>query len=150
MIIYNWPDSCPKCGCTEFEASSYRGSEIALPNSEKKVGNRFDKRRLFMRCRDVSCLNHWQVELATPETIDPVIIFKGERENPPFVVFEQERGEGFQVLGLEKGAKSPKGWKAIPLSVALKQTAKRVAIVARSIANALKESAKEPVADGEE
>lgn len=133
MIVANWPDRCPDCGCQEFFVSSRVKSSLLLPEQRRE---RYRHNRVKYSCRDESCSCEWVVDLVT---VDPVV-FVSPRFNPLAIAAASEE-DAKQIVSLDEESE---GWKAFKLSGLIQRGAKRAELVAHMAANAAAEGETAP------
>lgn len=120
MIVANWPDRCPECGCREFLASSEEKPQLIDVPAARRTRKPFKQGHIRFECRDVGCSHDWEVDLTS---VDP-IVFVHEKIEPMAVVAPQ--GDADVIMALDDE------WRSFPLSHLVGRGAERAKLVALS------------------
>lgn len=125
MIVMNWPDACPSCGCREFYASNTKAmSKLTDISGNQIVKNTTFKHNLInFNCRDEECGHAWKHQLQCID--DPYVFVHGVPKNgkPPMAVFARDTDEAQALVALHGS------WSYYPLRALLKAGAHRVKYV---------------------
>lgn len=125
MIVCNWPDRCPVCGCAEFTVSS-KGPTSANATHEDAHNASIHKQNLVnLTCRDSQCLHPWVLEL---KSYQPFVFLHPKIQPMAIVAETQEDAEVLAVL--------PEDWTCVPLSAILDRGTARVRYVTEAVNSA--------------
>lgn len=120
MIVFNWPEKCPKCGNTALSVTTRipHSSIIQVKVAPEKLAPTGE---VLFECTGKYCDKSWQIELATT---DPIIYANGDKimamANP-----RMGAETGRELLGIGEE------WKDYKLGEVLGKCAVRVQEVSR-------------------
>lgn len=128
MIVFNWPDECPKCGCREFYASNTKSISklTGLDGTRLHKETAFIHNRINFNCRDEECGAAWVHQL---EGADPYILIAKD-DSPPLAVFAESPEAAVNLLALDGD------WDIRPFRSLQRAGASRVRLVRESIEEA--------------